>query len=221
MDRSLRYALVALASAGAMCFVAITYRVMTIPSVPDLNPVVKHLDNTLSKLDTIADHADAAAKNVADATGDWSDTSKAQARDVRTTIVELNRGISDVRAMVKATTGQIEDVGPLLSSARAATDSIPPALAGLTRTEDASTRAITDLDAALKNPDIPATLHSWSVTSNNAALMSTDAQNKFHSILYPPKCEGKYCWMLRTWGVVKTGTQLAEPAYYLDGLLGK
>ena len=78
-----------------------------------------------------------------------------------------------------------------------------------------------DFDALIVSPDITGTLHGLNTTSNNFGAISTDFKTKFHAILYPPPCQGKMCFVIKAWPYIKTGTELAEPAYYFSQLLGK
>lgn len=75
-----------------------------------------------------------------------------------------------------------------------------------------------DFDTLLLDPDIPGTLRGMSVTSNNFAATSTDFQNKFHDVLYPPPCKGKLCFAIKAWPYVKAASEMAEPAYWGDQL---
>jgi hypothetical protein len=71
-----------------------------------------------------------------------------------------------------------------------------------------------DLDAFLKSSDLIDTAHNVNVMTSEFAQTSTDFQNKFHAILYPPKCEGHWCWAIKAWPIIKDGGAMMEPAYW-------
>jgi hypothetical protein len=52
-------------------------------AAPDLAPTLAAMNQSIARLNPVITNANTAFKNLADATGDWSDSSKAQARDVR------------------------------------------------------------------------------------------------------------------------------------------
>jgi hypothetical protein len=76
-----------------------------------------------------------------------------------------------------------------------------------------------DFDTLLISPDVTGTLHGFNVTSNNFAATSTDFQTKFHAILFPPPCQGKFCFVIKAWPYIKAATELSEPAYYFSQLI--
>ncbi len=76
-----------------------------------------------------------------------------------------------------------------------------------------------DFDALILSPDITGTLKGLDVTSNNFAATSTDFQTKFHAILFPPPCQGKFCFVIKAWPYIKAGAELSEPAYYFSQLI--
>jgi len=78
-----------------------------------------------------------------------------------------------------------------------------------------------DFDSLLLSPDIKGTLSGLDVTSNNLAQTTTDFQTKFHSVLFPPPCKGKLCFVIKAWPYFKAAGELSEPAYYFSQLLGK
>ena len=166
----------ALASAGVFCLSATGYRVMTLPKLPDLNATVRHLDA---------------------ATGAWADASKQQVqsvaaieRDLRAEMWHLDRSlttvdgtltaaqgaIGGVQATLTVTNEQLAHVGPLLDSARAATDSIPPVLASTRATIDAIPPAVTDFRDFLKQPAILDTLNNVDRMTGSGAGIANDAQ---------------------------------------------
>jgi len=95
-------------------------------------------------------NADRAAQNLADATGDWSDASKQQARDVRTMLAATGRAIDGVTEDTKALKSELEAMHrttdaatgltlALSQDAKTANETIKaaqPLMASLTRNSD-------------------------------------------------------------------------------------
>jgi hypothetical protein len=77
------------------------------------------------------------------------------------------------------------------------------ALAGWPALEQNASASFTDLDVILKN----------------GGALSGDLYARLHPILVPPPCTGSWCWMKRTWPVIRGGSELAEPGYFFVELL--
>ena len=76
--------------------------------LPDVAP-------TLARANTVLENADAATKNLADATGDWSDASKEQTRDVRAALAAGGR-------LLDATTEDAKALKPAIQSVQKTAD---------------------------------------------------------------------------------------------------
>lgn len=74
----------------------------------DAAPAKGQTADLLATGQAFAAHADAAAQNLADATGDWSDASKAQARDVRTMLAASGRALDGVTEDTKALKAELD-----------------------------------------------------------------------------------------------------------------
>ena len=158
----------AVASAAAFALSAIGYRVV---KAPDLSGVVSHIDT---------------------ATGAWSDASKQQVqsvaaieRDLRAEMWHLDRTLTTVDGTLRTAQGtlsgvteavgtankQLASVGPLLDSARTATDSIAPVLQTLPP-------AVTDFRSymAQDQPALLATLNNVESVTNSTAGIVADAR---------------------------------------------
>lgn len=197
-----------LAAAGLFCMGSIGYRVLTIP---DLRPTIAQLNGTLANLNA--------------ATGQWAAASKQQTasvsaieRDVRAQLWHVDRSLTALNGTLSAAQGairgvsttlsvtdaQLAHVGPLLDSARAATDSIPPAIA-------ASTHTIKDLDARVNDPHIAGIVAHADGMSANGDKMLADAQWKTHQLLHPDKVKLGFWGM--TWAAIKAIHQIEPPIF--------
>jgi hypothetical protein len=80
-------------------------------------------------------------------------------------------------------------------------------------------KATLDLDALFTDPKITTTISSVNTIASNLGQTSTDFQTKFHSVLFPPPCSGKLCFVKKAWPYIKTASELAEPAYWGSQLI--
>ena len=152
--------------------------------------------------------ADVAVGNLADATGDWGDASKAQTRDVRVTLYEANRLLSDFRVVAKksgdavdamhtatdAGTTMLNQTTEVLNAGKATVDALPPLLNAYTQTG-------LDLDTIIKDTATPlhTTLAHVAGMSASSDAMLVDAQWKAHQLLHPDKVK------LGFWGSTGAG----------------
>lgn len=204
-----------LAVAGLFCLGAVGYRVLTIP---DLAPTVAQLTATLANLNA--------------ATGQWAAASKQQTasvsaieRDVRAQLWHVDRSltalngtlqaaqgaIGGVKTTLSVTDAQLAHIGPLLDSARAATDSIPISMGKLNSTIDASTQTIKDLDARVNDPHVAGIVAHADGMSASGDKMLADAQYKTHQLLHPDKV--KLGFWGATWAVIKAVHQIEPPIF--------
>lgn len=214
----------AFALAGAVFFIAAAVVVLRVPDV------LLHLDGTLTRFEAVESKVYATAQNIDAASATWSNSAKEETAAVNNLTAQALQTISETRVTLASaqttiqTIGdQSKEVGPLLISARAATDRLGPAIgqvqdtvAGLQEPLQAGAQSLQDLDARISDPHISALLVNLDTTSGNAAAMSTDAQKKFHDLLYPRPCIGSWCWALTSWRVIKAGSNLMEPGYFLE-----
>lgn len=92
-------------------------------------------------------------------------------------------------------------------------------LSGLSETEVSANKAVTDFDVLLSSPDLSGILKNANTVTYNLGQTSTDFQNKFHAVLFPPPCIGKFCFIKKAWPYIKTASELAEPAYWGSQLI--
>lgn len=204
-----------LAAAGLFCMGSIGYRVLTIPN---LTPTVAQLNGTLSNLNS--------------ATGQWAAASKQQTasvaaieRDVRAQLWHVDRSltaldgtltaaqgaIGGVRTTLSVTDAQLAHVGPLLDSARAATDAVPVTMGKLNATVDASTQTVKDLDARVNDPHVAGIIAHADGMSESGDKMLADAQWKTHELLHPDKVRLGFWGAL--WVGIKAVHQIEPPIF--------
>jgi len=106
-----------------------------------------------------------------------------------------------------------------VTSANAAIGGIVPVENEIDTETVALQKSTRDFDTLLLSPDVTGTLKNIDTTSGQLALTSTDFQTKFHAILFPPPCKGKFCFVIKAWPYLKAATELSEPAYYFSQLL--
>lgn len=75
-----------------------------------------------------------------------------------------------------------------------------------------------DLDDFVTSPNLSKTLNNAQTITANFGTMSTDANNKFHSFLYPPPCHALKCHLAEGFTFVKDASSLAEPIYWVNQL---
>lgn len=155
----------AVASAAVFCLSAIGYRVATAPKLPDLGPTVAHIDA---------------------ATGAWAKASAQQVnsvsaieRDVRAELWHVDRLLTDgsgtlqaARGAIDTANGQLTHVAPLLDSARAATDSIAPAVQHITEDADGLRPVLANADGAVGDFRYFIRQKSLTDTIDNVATMT-------------------------------------------------
>ena len=140
--------------------------------------------------------------------------------------VGLQKTIAQVNApCVPGPCGTLADVGKTLNTGRSAIGQVEIAANSFDKNQShfyaQEDQLYRDSDGAVKNlnnlitsPDITGTLRYVSTTTYNLSQTTTDFQNKFHTFLYPPPCEGWKCKIKTGFEILKTGSELLEPAYY-------
>ena len=121
------------------------------PDKNKINALILHADSSIT-------HADTAFKNLADATGDWSDASKQQARDVRALLSASGRTLDAIgedahaaKETLSALTGTAQELSSTTRTANETIGGLQPLTrqlaqngAALERTTDAATARIND-----------------------------------------------------------------------------
>lgn len=218
---------IALALAGAFAFGAMGFVVL------EARPVVRHLDGVVQRGEAVESKIFATSQNLDAETRVWAAASKDQAKavqdlagDLHRTTLQAQGAIADTRKLLGTANTQLGELGPLLASARKATDSIPPAVAAiqgaaddLNEPIDQGNSALKHVDAMLTAPDLVDTLHSIKAATASGAHISAEADKKFTALVDPPPCTGKWCWAKKTYGIAIGAGKLAEPAYWLEQLI--
>lgn len=169
----------AMASAVAFSLGAIGYRVLTLPKLPDVAPIVAHIDV---------------------ATGAWAKASDQQVRsvaaierDLRAQMWHVDRTLTTVDGTLRTAQGtlavtgrQIERIGPLLDSARGATEQIGPLLNQAQVSVASIPPAVTDFREFMQRPDLLETLSNVQAMTRSGAgivedgrLVADKAKNDF------------------------------------------
>jgi hypothetical protein len=146
--------------------------------------------------------ADTAFGNLADASGDWSDASKQQARDVRALLAAGGRAVDAVTEDAKALKGTATGATVLLATANTDLVTAQPALAALPPLLTAYTQSGNDLDALLRDKAITATLTNVQAMTAQGAGILGDVRQETDSMV-APKSRGQ-----RIWGYAPTTVKL-------------
>jgi hypothetical protein len=73
-----------------------------------------------------------------------------------------------------------------------------------------------DVDAFIKSPDLANTMHHVNDVTDHADGITEDMQVKFHDLLYPKQCIGRWCWAKRAWQAIEAGHDIPEMTYWLE-----
>jgi|SRR5581483_7779193 len=174
------------------------------------------LDKDLVDLKNILVHVDMTAAQVARTSRDEQSYLKQWNEQVSTAIGDTDALISHLDTNQSRIS---EAAVGTLSAASATIADVQPALAQVRTVAVTTNATIGDLDRFIQSSDLAESEHNFRLITNNIALTSSDFQTKFHDLLYPPKCQGKLCWVRRGYMVVKAGSEFAEPAYWFEQLV--
>jgi hypothetical protein len=154
------------------------------------------MNQSIAHLNPVITNANTAFKNLADATGDWSDSSKAQARDVRALLSASGRTLDAVTEDAHAVKPAIESVQ---TTSEAATGVLAQAQVDLVSLNAPIKRldpllldvddSVQDINATIKenSPILHTMLVNVNGMSNSGNMMLVDAQWKEHQLLHPDK----------------------------------
>jgi ABC-type transporter Mla subunit MlaD len=170
----------AVASAAVFCLGAIGYKAITFPK---LDGIVGNI-NTVTK--TMADASKAQASSFAAIERDFRvemwhlDTSlttvDATLKTAQGTLQTASGTIGAVQGTLTATNEQLAHVGPLLDSARLATDHIPPVLDGLQPVEANVNGAVSDVRTFINQPSLTQAIANFDNMTNSGAGILWDAR---------------------------------------------
>ena len=136
-------------------------------------------------------------------------------------IDNANQDAVELRGLLVTLNAEVPKLDPLLASATKAADSIPPVSEQLVdtldragKTADATTVTVAAAGSVVSSTDVTQAAHSVSVILANAAGASSDFRARFHTVLYPSPCTGKWCWARRLYPVVRDGAPLLSDTYW-------
>lgn len=121
---------------------------------------------------------------------------------------------TNARDLLVASTGTANAATKTLHGASLDLSTLNDSIAATKPLLEASTAAVSDVDRFINQPALAATVGNLQTTTGEFAKTSTDFQNKFHALLYPPPCKGRMCWAIKAWPIIKGGGELAEPGYF-------
>jgi hypothetical protein len=126
---------------------------------------------------------------------------------------------ADAHGTMASLTGTADAATETLHSTTADLQTLNVSVAGLQPVEASASASFIDLDAFIKGPDVTGTAANVNLITGNFGKMSSDAQVKFHDLLYPPPCRSFACRFERGLNDVRLASQFVEPAYYFRQLL--
>ena len=184
MTRALQIATLALVISGAMAFLSVcAFFGLSTWTEWQNRGIIKHFDGVLTRFEVVEGKLFGTAKNLDAASRIWADSAKSQARTVAQLAENANDAILVAKgAMVSARTTldtineQAAHIGPLLDSARAATDAVPQTLDGLYNTSRAATQSMTDLDDLLKSQAVRGSIANFADLLGNANGIAVDGR---------------------------------------------
>ncbi len=169
------------------------------------------LDKDLVDLKNLLVHIDMTAAQVAH-------TSKDEQRYLKQWNEQVSTAIGNTDALIShldANQSRISDAAVgTLSAASATIADVQPVLAQVRTVAVTTNATIGDLDRFINSHELAETRDNIDASTKSLAQSSAEFQAKFHEFLYPPKCSGKLCWAKRAWTIIKTGSELSEPAYW-------
>ena len=188
--------------------------------------VLTHADNTLTALNATAKSLTTTSNQLSTSISDASQAIVASANQLNGVASGLQKTEALINApCVPGPCGTVADIGKTLNTSRLAIGQVEIAANSFDKNQTnfykQEDQLYRDSDGAVKNlnnlitsPDITGTLRYVSTTTYNLSQTTTDFQNKFHTFLYPPPCEGWKCKIKTGFEILKTGSELLEPAYY-------
>lgn len=193
--------------AGIATLGAIAFRVMTAPPIPDLAPVVAKANHTLDLINAPCSPGPCGPiENVSKLTtkiGDVAVVAQIQAQQSGKLVNAASQSLEGVSAEARAdlTTlnTQESQIGPLLASLKASSDSIPPAIAAVQATAQQGTIDLASLNDLLKSKAVNQTISGLGETAQNTGKITGDLYAFENRYLNPPPCKTRGCEWKRVW----------------------
>ena len=180
MDKAIKIAHLALASAGAFCLLSIGILAWT--WVPKL---CLHADGTLTRFEVVESKAYATLANLDTASKVWSDSSKAQASAVTSLAQNANGAVQAVQGAADEAKGalgaiqaQTNALGTVLADSRIAIQSINTDLITMDQDEKLLSNILDDADSQVKSSSVKvqSTLTAVQSLSEQSALTMQDVR---------------------------------------------
>ncbi len=211
---------------GFVCyFIVVTTQTERAAAV-QVEAVLTHANNTLTALG-------ATAKSLTTTSNQLSTSIADASRAIVASTTQLNgvaSGLQKTEALINAPCvpgpcGTVGDVAKTLNTSRLAIGQVEIAANSFdknqTRFYQQEDQLYADADQSfnhfnslLTSPDLTGSIHNFNTISYNLGSTTTDFQTKFHDFLYPPPCKGWKCKIKTGFEILKTGSELLEPAYY-------
>ena len=213
-------------AAGVVLLGSIAYRVLTFPAIPDLAPTVTKLNATVDRANKTLDLINAPCapgpcgpiENASRTVTKMSDLAvdvQLQVKQSGTLVNAASQSLQGVsmQAQTDLTTLNEQEklLGPLLGQATVAVGNASDTIVVLKRT-------IGDADAVITDKDLVDLIQHTDNVADHLDGLTGDIEAKTRSLIYPAPCRGGYCWMRRTYTIVKGVVTLGEPAYYWGAL---
>lgn len=185
--------------------------------------LITHVDNSVTQVNTTLEAVNRPC---------GSDKPCGTLADLNKTLASVRLASGQVTALSQFERPQLEainsqelqlfsDTHKVLNGLSDTTNSVNTAVVNLVPLENeldteaqALQKSTRDFDALIQSPDVSETIHNFNVTSLEFSKTSTDFQTKFHAVLFPPPCKGKFCFLIKSWPYVKAAANLAEPGYW-------
>lgn len=182
-----------------------------------------HADATLTKADVVISGFVPVEQNITSATSDWSNATKTQirtfndvGRDLRATIVKVNRSINNADDLMISTKAVLDNhISPLVDSIKTTSDNSGIAVKKFGESADQVTEDLDDIHTRVHDPQIDSLLKYLTETTQHVDGIAGLSERKYREILYPNACTGKLCKIKTAIGVARGIDQLGEPSYFM------
>jgi uncharacterized protein YoxC len=131
-------------------------------------------------------------------------------------IDNANGLVSDVRSATRSANSLVNDLRGTAGKLDNVADSANQVLISAKADTDAARPVVNDIDAFIKSPDLTETMKHVNGVSSHMDGITGDAQIKFHYLLYPESCKGKWCWAKKSWEAIEAGHDAPEMVYWLQ-----
>lgn len=177
-----------------------------------VNPTLEKLPGTLSHVNSALDGATAILATVNRLCPGEHDLHPKPCGTLADVARFLDTGRGTLGTLEKAGIHEDKQLATLDGQEKTLFDDLHTNLQGFAKTNS-------DIDDYITGADFKATQKGLATTAASFGAMTSDAQLKFHALLFPPPCKGWRCRVGDIYEGVKVGSQLIEPAFYLRELI--